>query len=363
MLRGYTIIDADGHVHEPDDLWQKRLAPEFRARAPVRKDGLFRFGEVAAPKLMSPDLRAEIAKKSLAIYPEAHKASWSPESQVKGMDQMGLDVSFLYPTSGLHMWWFPNMDPPLAAAIARAYNDWIYEFTQYDPKRLKPVAGLSLQDPNEALRELERVTSQMGARAVFVRPNPVDGRTLGDPAYEPIWRECERLGVSIGLHEGTAGTPGHVGADRFRTFFALHTSHASENMLAFLSLLEGGVFERHPTLRFAFLECGCGWVPYWLYRLDHVEYSYLDAAARQHVKMKPSEYFRRQCYVSTETEPYLGRLVDFIGEDRILFGSDYPHPDHEPDITEELVEMEDLVSKRVLKKILYDNPRAFYGIT
>ena len=101
--------------------------------------------------------------------------------------------------------------------------------------------------------------------------------------------------------------------------------------------------------------------PFWLWRLDEIEYKTNGLSVAANVKMKPSEYFRRQCYVSMEVEPYLGGLVKYIGEDRILFASDYPHPDHDPDMAAQIVEMETLVSKPVLKKILFDNPSRFYG--
>ena len=133
------------------------------------------------------------------------------------------------------------------------------------------------------------------------------------------------------------------------------------DVVAFLALLEGGVLERHPKLRVAFLEAGCGWVPYWLWRLDQ-RYKNVGFEVEQHVKMKPSDYFTRQCWVALASdEPYLADVIGYIGEDRLLFASDYPHPDHEPDLTEEIVALEGALSNATLKKILEDNPIAFYG--
>jgi len=102
-------------------------------------------------------------------------------------------------------------------------------------------------------------------------------------------------------------------------------------------------------------------VPYWLFRLDY-EYGNLAMEVGDTVKMKPSDYFRRQCWVSFEPEePYIPAVIDSIGEDRLLFASDYPHPDHPPDILDEVMELEGVLTKKVLKKILWDNPLAFYG--
>lgn len=362
MLKGYQVIDVDGHVMEPETLWKTHLEPEFQQDQPTFQRGGKRLykGEEASWKL-APIISEIFAKKSELYYKEYKDAGWSPESQVKAMDRMGIDVSFLYPTAGLYMWFFPNMEAPMATAVARAYNNWLHDFCQYEPKRLRPVAGIALNDPELAVMEVRR-TSALGFKAVFVRPNLINGRTLGDPAYEPFWAECERLGVAVGVHEGAHARLNVAGADRFNTDFAIWCcSHPLEQMMAFLAVLDGGVLERHPKLKYGILEAGCGWLPYWLWRLDE-RWENVAPEVADNVKMKPSEYFRRQCWISVESdEPYIGDLVKHIGEDRILFASDYPHPDHKPELTDEMVAFEKTLGKRVLTKILLDNPRAFYG--
>ncbi len=363
MIKGYQIIDADGHVIEPSDLWEKHLPPELAAIAPQRKGAHHWFyNGQKVPPTMTDLLQEEFKRREQKNYKSELEAQWSSRSQVEAMDRMGLDVSYLYPTKGLQLWAFRNLNAAVAAALVRIYNDWLFDFCSYDPVRLKPVPGLSLHDPKDAVTELKRVAA-LGAKAIFVRPNPIVNetmRTLGDPAYEPLWTQAERLGISVGIHEGGGALP-RVTDGRFTSQFACHTNHVMEQMLAFLAVLESGVLERHPTLQFAFLEAGCGWLPFWLWRLDEIEYKTNGLTVAANVKMKPSEYFRRQCYVSMEVEPYLGGLIDYIGGERILFASDYPHPDHEPDMAAQIVEMEGLVTKPVLKKILFDNPRRFYG--
>jgi predicted TIM-barrel fold metal-dependent hydrolase len=363
VLKGYRITDVDGHVQEPRDLWERRIDPRFRADLPeLRPDGRRYYrGQERNNKLSEPVLAA-FARRTLEVYGEQIRAGWDPASQIRSMDRMGVDVSYLYPTDGLFMWHFRNMDAATASALARAYNDWLYEFSQYEPARLRPVAALALQDPGLALEELRRAHGKLGMRAIYVRPNPIDGRTLGHPDFEPIWQECEQRGIAVGIHEGAHCQLETAGAERFRSDFALWScSHPMEQMMAFLALLEGGVLERHPRLRVAFLEAGCGWVPYWLWRLDQrwrtVSFEVADA-----VRMPPSEYFRRQCWVALEAdEPYLEDVVAHVGEDRLLFASDYPHPDHAPDLTDEIVGLEGRLSRRVLARILDENPRALYG--
>ena len=155
-----------------------------------------------------------------------------------------------------------------AGAFVRSYNSWLYDFCSYDPQKLKGIGAINQHYPEEMVPELQRIV-EFGWNAVFIRPNPVKGRILSDPAYEPFWSECERLNVAVTVHEGTHSRLPTTGADRFDTRFALHAcSHPMEQMMALLALIEGGVLERHPQLRVGFFESGCGWLPYWLWRLD-----------------------------------------------------------------------------------------------
>jgi predicted TIM-barrel fold metal-dependent hydrolase len=136
-----------------------------------------------------------------------------------------------------------------------------------------------------------------------------------------------------------------------------------EQMLAMLALIGGGVLERYPRLRMAFLEAGCGWVPYWLWRMDEHWEKTRGVPGEPELPMRPSDYFRRQCWVSCEPdEPYVANVIDFIGEDRLLFASDYPHPDHKwPETAEAMLAMP--LPDPIKKKVLWDNPAAFYGIS
>jgi predicted TIM-barrel fold metal-dependent hydrolase len=209
--------------------------------------------------------------------------------------------------------------------------------------------------------QLDQVT-ELGFRAVVIRPNPVEGRTLGHPAYEPFWAECERRGIAIAVHEGAHAYLPAAGGDRFHSRFALHAcSHPMEQMMAFLALVEGGVLERHPNLRVAFLEAGCGFLPYWLWRLDEVEYKSLAGEVRDNVRLQPSTYFRRQGFVALEPdEPYLSELLPFLGEDNLVFGTDFPHLDHDAGVVGQALALR--LPGEALRKILWDNPIRFSGL-
>jgi uncharacterized protein len=383
MLREFRIMDADAHVVEPVDMWAKYIDPEFRDLAPYTDEsqmvsvmdssgnqttypnpvkGLKVNGKHIYNKI-SEDIWLEGTKTMIKNYTDSAYNKFDPASQVETLKAMGNDLSFMYPTVGLWMLAIDDMDPQLASALMRAYNNWLKDYCSYDPNFLHGVGAICLHDPVQIVEEVKRIAG-FGWKAVFIRPNPVKGRLLSDPAYEPFWTACEDLDISVSIHEGTHCRLPATGSDRFNTRFAMHAcSHPMEQMMAMLALIEGGVLERHPRLKFAFLEAGCGWLPYWLWRLDELEYSNLGWEVRENVRMKPSEYFRRQCFISIEPdEPYVKDIIKYIGEDNILFGSDFPHMDHHPDIMDEIVALEKSLSREIVQKILWDNPMRYYGM-
>ncbi|XXY17194.1 amidohydrolase family protein [Sorangium sp. So ce216] len=371
MLEGYRIIDADSHVLEDAALWERGVEPEFRGRAPRPRRLVVGGQSIVGPLEVEGEAIFDRISDELIVRAELHVQKhhreaaaerFSPATHVAALQRMGADLSFVYPTSAGWTLAIDRMDARLAGALARAYNTWLFEFCSHDPTFLRGVGVVNRHAPEEMVTELRRI-AELGWKAVYVRPNPIKGRLLSHPDYEPFWTECERLGIAVSIHEGTHARVPTAGADRFSTRFAMHAcSHPMEHMMAFLALLEGGVLERHPGLRVAFLEAGCGWVPYWLWRLDK-EYEDLAWEVKKHVTRKPSEYFRRQCFVSIEPgEPYVRALIDLIGDDNLMFGSDYPHMDHTPAALAELLETNASLPRETLRKIFWDNPCRFYGV-
>ncbi len=360
MLNGYKIIDADSHVFEPLDMWEKYLEPAFKHFAPS-SDLTIKGKKIH--RQVSPKILDYASRQISQNHPTSLALNgFDPESQIIAMKLMGIDISFIYPSYGLWILAIDSMEPLLAGAFTRAYNNWLRDFCSYNPQILKGVGAINLHAPEEMVPELHRI-AEFGWKVVFLRPNPIKGRMLSDPVYEPFWTECEKLGIAVGLHEGTHSRLPTTGTDRFNTQFAKHAcSHPMEQMMAMLALIEGGVLERHPRLRVGFLESGCGWLPYWLWRLDE-EYENLHWEVKANVKIEPSEYFRRQCFISIDpSEPYLDRIIGHIGSDSLIFGADYPHYDHKSDIVEKVVALEERLPRITVQKLLWDNPARFCGL-
>jgi predicted TIM-barrel fold metal-dependent hydrolase len=383
MLHGYRILDADCHVIEPLELWKERLPPELVHRRPLHVEvpselslgeNVKRYGWrgllPSCPRLrvdgeevlqaVTDALSAESTRVTSEHFGDELAQGTTLASQLLALRRMGVDAASLYPTLMLHLLAIDPLDSALTVALARAYNDWLRDLCAQAPDILQGVGVVSRHDPQAMVEELVRIAG-FGWRAVHLRPNVVAGRRLSDPAYEPFWQECERLRIAVGIHEASHARVPTAGAARFETRFALHAcSHPLEQMMAFLDLLEGGVLERHPDLTVAFFEAGAGWLPYWLWRLDR-EFDDLAWEVQRYVKAPPSEYFRRQCYIAIEPEePGLAEVVRTVGADRLLFGSDYPHMDHDPEVVNKAVALEAQLGSETVRKILWDNPCRFY---
>ena len=239
-------------------------------------------------------------------------------ARLADMDGEGIDRAVLYPSVGLYFWALD--DPGAAVAIARAYNDWLATYCAADPDRLFGAAMVPVQDPAGAAAEVRRAHDELGFPAAFVRPNPCCGRSLSDPAYEPIWTAAEEIGMTIGVHEGSSVIVPTLGFDRPFNPLILHAvSHAFEEMLACAQLIAFGVLERHPGLRVVFLESSGGWVPFWMERLDEQAESFGGFCPQ--MRLAPSEYFARQCWISYEIDerdaarprPFHRRRTDRLG--------------------------------------------------
>lgn len=329
-VRGALVVDADGHVVEPETVWAE-IADEHRPRIEKDSNGFEHVvvGDtevLAVPlgTLATPGLRFS-EPDDFRTLDEALRGGSDPKSRLGDMDLEGIDQAVLFPSVGLYFW--ALRDAAAATAIARAYNDWLASYCSCDGSRLFGAAMLPMQDPDAAVSEMHRARSKLGFPAVFVRPNPCMGRSLSDRAYEEVWSTAEELEMTVAVHEGSSVIVPTLASDRPFNPLILHAvSHSFEEMLAFAQLAAFGVLDRHPAMRVVFLESGGGWVPFWLERLDEQAESF--GGFCPEMRLRPSEYFSRQCWISYEVdEGTLGALSAHIGEDRIVWGSDYPHHD------------------------------------
>ena len=368
---GFTILDSDMHIMEPPDLWQRYIDPEYKSMAPrgltsqnVRDLGIqFPDESQSDQSRVSRSLqKGKNYEKNQVLYRDHSERGWTPECQLEAMDLEGLDMAVMFPSRGLSVLTRPDLEPRLAAAIARAYNDWMYHFCAVDPQRLVGAGMISVYDIGHAVEEAHRSAEELGFRAVFVRSNIVNGKAWHDPYYEPLWDALERLNLPIGFHEATGSASQHVG-QQFDPNFGMKRVYTQpfEQMLGLGSFLTGGILERHPELKVAFLEANCSWAPWLLWRMDE-GYEREGDIFMPELTMAPSEYFKRQCILSVEPDETPARqMIDELGCDQLVFSTDYPHGDSRyPEAVEAFLELP--LTDEEKRKILWDNCARFYSL-
>src|SRR5579883_520753 len=297
MKNVMVIIDADGHAVDSEPIYRERLPEQYRYRATIFPSD--NFDRTQNGRL-------------------AGKWPSTPQQNLADNDREGIDLQVIYPTGGLF-----------------------------------------LSRVREAIAEMERAVSRLGAVGVMV--NTYDrSRHVAHRDFWPFYEECARQGVAVAFHASGSDTMDPL--CHFENFLQIHTlSHAPEQLIACTAVIYSGLLERYQDLRVAFLEAGIGWVPFWMEHMDEeYELRPFDAPL---LKAKPSEYMTcGRVFVSCEPEEKTLRYVpDFFPAENILFASDYPHWDGQfPNAVATLADRTDIAGE-LKRKIFADNPRRFYG--
>ena len=337
-MGNYRIISSDNHVFEPPDLWISGIEPKFKDRAPRihrEEDGDwwycdgqkvlgtgFGFGGAQTGR------RFDEAEKLTHgdVFENVRPGGYIPEEQIKDMELDGVDVSILYPTTGLQLYKTP--DGELLTAIFRTYNDWVAEFCQTFPKRLKGIAMINIDDVNEGVAELANRANQ-GFVGAMIPVYPPEGRRYDSPEYDLLWRAAQDLEMPLSLHlatnrfgsgEGDGNRPGggRVAISPNTDFFV---------RVSLADMILAGVFERFPKLQVGAVENELGWVPFFLRRIDYTydQRGFGREGYRFKEDMLPSDYFHRNVFVGFQEDDLGIGLRDMIGVDCLQWGSDYPH--------------------------------------
>ena len=363
------IIDADTHVFEPPEMWE-RLDPDMYQRRPIIVEGPadtvyrrsnfwiidgnifpkpagkggFLLGTPTQPNQIEkmPDVRA----RELLDIP----------GRLAAMDQMGSGVQVIYPTLFLA---YVTDDVELEVALCRAYNRFMAETYKQGQGRLRWLVVPPLRSIDASI-EAVNFGKENGAAGLFFRGIERD-RTLDDPYFFPVYQEAARLDLPVCVHTG-AGCPA------FSAVFDVSRSHTFPHtrtlpLMAFRNLVANKIPEMFPDLRFGFIEAGASWVPYVLHALRSV-------FGGDPSEWGPKLFQECRLYVSYEEWEDLSYLLTYVGDDNLIVGSDWGHhggrgrggdPSGQPEVIANLMAQEQ-VHGSVVEKILADNPARFYGI-
>jgi predicted TIM-barrel fold metal-dependent hydrolase len=400
---GLRFVDSDGHVLEHPTGMLDYAPAEYRDRIwhieteadgsewlvwdGVRSPG--NQASVSGTAGMS-DEDCERAMKGELRYTEVRPAAYNAKARLDDMRADDIDTSVLYPTQLLGIQ--SNPDVGYANAQCRAYNDWLSDHVSEGEGKLFGAALLPQQDIELAAAELRRAAKLPGIVAAFIRPNPTaDWKPFNHSVYDPIWEAACDAGMPLGLHPfldsrlpgacigmhfhqvhehppeylaNTEESGAGIGIDN--VYFSQALSNPFDMMSSMAFLLSGGVCERYPELRLIFLEANGGWIVPWLERLDHHAHVPLFKPDVPNLKMDPSDYFRRQCWISFDAdESTLAFTANspLVGADRIVWASDYPHPDAKfPGTTDELFEAIEALTDEQQRLIASDNAVALYQL-
>ena len=336
----YPVISSDSHVVEPVDLWTSRIDPGYRDQAPhsVRQeDGTDRwFAEDnvdmgSMGTLVGAGLRYTDPSKItfLASMDDVPRGGYDPDEHVRDMDVDGVKSEVIYPSIGLRM--FRIFDSRLLSAVFHAYNDWLAEFCNTYPDRLKGIATINVDDVQEAVGELKR-TRKLGLVGAMISVLPPEKRSYRHPDYEPLWATAQDLDIPLSLHIGTQRPTMEEG--RFTGFLQAGVRSAEVELanmdppvrMSLAAMIFSGVFDRYPNLKVISVEHGIGWLPFVLRMMDFL---YRERQEQAFYRFKgdtlPSDFMRHNVSFSFQDDDLGIRLRDMIGVDSLMWGNDYPH--------------------------------------
>ena len=346
-MRDGAIIDADQHLYEPRTMWRDHIDPAFRDDAlSIEDDELghawlqWRGRKLYPAEVQHPaqakeigDLRTRIdrGERPEASYDELLPTDyWSPKARVDRLDEWGLDAVVTLPNFGLLWEDLLAEDVPALCANMRAHNRWMAEAQQEGGGRLFGMAHVTLRDRGWILEEL-RTLADAGIKLAMTAPAPVDGVALSDPSLDPVWDAFVEHDVAPIFHVGNFRQPFDPAwyaqdpepVDKLLASTFLWTAPA----LAIAAMIVYGTLERHPKLRIGVIEMTASWVPEVIPTLEGAWgfYASRHGGPMTELSLPPSAYLFRQVRVGAMGYEQPGRLIDVVGEDVFVFGSDWPH--------------------------------------
>ena len=328
------IISADSHVNPPKDLWTSRAPAALRERAPrveSTPQGDFWIVDTRITNAFGLDAAAgrkpEEFKPSGLTYKDMRPGSYDPVARLADMDQDGVDAEVLYFGGPVTQY---ATDPELRRFVVQTYNDWMLELSKAAPSRLVGLAHVPLIDIDEACAELRRV-ARMGLKGFHVDPFPDErgGKALWDAAYEPFWALVAETRLPMSFHivgprnSNVAATFMNPTPGVKETFIAIAPISICETVS---TLIFTGILARHPDLRFVLVECGIGWIPYFLERMDQTfaKHRFWTKSA---LTEKPSTYWYRQGHATFIQDMTGVAERHRAGLHNVLWSTDYPHSD------------------------------------
>ena len=388
LAEDLRIVDADSHMTERHDLFTSRAPKGYEGKMPhvERINGADMwviegktFGKAGSGGTIDRQGKKHAFRDSQGGswgIGDVHPAAWDAKERIRLMDELGIDAQVLYPNSiglGGQNLWNSVEDKTLVRLCVEVYNDALAEVQAESGNRLLPMPIMPAWDIAACVREAQRC-ADMGYRGVNMTADPQDSGSpdLGDPAWDPFWEVCAGLNLPVHFHIGASqtsltyfGTTYWPSQDNYVKPAIGGASLFQNNSRLLLNSAYSGMFDRHPNLKMVSVESGIGWVPFMLEAMD---YELEENAPKWFDKLRkrPSEYFRDNWYATFWFETGRGdlqHLIDAVGEDNVMFETDFPHPTClHPDPVGVMRERTASLRPETRRKVMGENAATLYRI-
>jgi predicted TIM-barrel fold metal-dependent hydrolase len=379
-MRTYNRISADCHldlIWLPPDLFVSEAPTELKDRMPYVADGpegprwvakngatfglAGGVGASGTKYMPGKQLRVDVMA-STGLYEDGKKGirrPGDPHLRIKEMDRDGVDAEVIY---GILAAAAKLNDREASNEMLRIYNTWLNEFCRHYPDRHIGLACLPYGDIEAAVAEVHRV-AKLGFKGIELSCS-WDMEPMWHPLWEPLWQAIDEVGIPLHFHTFPAVSPKlreqYTGLTQRALMYSSLCLFQMTLGNILTALMGRAVFERYPNLRIAFGESGIGWIPY---VLDRMDFEYEDQYKDLPLKLKPSEYWRRQCKATFQYDRVGTKLIDEMGLETLMWGSDYPHPDGVwPESEKYISEQFKHLPADVTRKMTCENAGKFYGL-
>ncbi len=377
-LQQMPIIDVDTHFTEPPDLWTSRAPAKLRDRVPRiepdargnprwRVDGHHDFGPPGFCVIRSDDTKAS-GHFSLRTFEEMTPAATEPKARLAVMDREGIAAQIVYPNvlgfAGAEI--MQIRDDELRNFCITAYNDGIAELQASSGGRILPQAMLPFWDADLSLRELIRCHEELGLTGFTMSDSPQKWGTpcLHEPYWDSLWGEAAERGLPCNFHIGSGGYGGGhwEGLEGGRKVAIMSVTLYIENARCISNLIFSGLLDKHPGVKFVSVESGIGWLPFLLEACEYQCHENFEPG--RGLALTPREYFQRQIYSSFWFErESVARSIEILGEDNVMFETDFPHPTClYPNPRESMEASIGQLDEAVQRKLLYETASRVYQI-
>jgi predicted TIM-barrel fold metal-dependent hydrolase len=361
----YPIISADSHITEHPNTYLDHIDAKFKDRAPVMKsvgdkgdfffiDGMSKpvpMGLVAAAGKPPEEIRITGSR-----FEDLHRGGWDPEARMADQKRDGVAAEVIYPTVGMVLCNHEDFD--YKHACFEAYNRWIAEYCGAHPDRLLGCGQTAMRSVEDGIRDLEAIHA-LGLRGVMMPGDPAV-EDYDSPVYDPVWQKAVELGLPLSFHILTTRETAPTRGPKMNGFLSI--IRGCQDIMG--TLILGGVFERNPELKVVCVEADAGWVPHYMYRMDHAYKRHRNwLPAGQALSKLPSEYFSEHIYTTFQDDWVAFKSANMINWRRLLWANDFPHSDSTwPWSQDMLAEHGNELSAEQRQAILSGNTAELYGI-